>query len=326
MLDFGTAVEREDEPHKQSKRGRLGCNREESAHLGGGAFEGVGAPEMERHQREFERQTDEDHHDRDDRRQHGGAGHREPFAADQIGQAGSQFRQVGRSHQPGQQADAIQHHAGRSGTEDDILERRFARLLASLEEGDHRVAGDAHHLDAEEEHQQVIGAGGHHHAQGGTKQQCIEVGAILVVGDSAEDRQGDHQDEEQQQAESEEERERVMHQQPGEVRAGCADAGRRQAEVLVQRSKQTAIDRSGLDVHELGERRRKRHETADQGNPAGGKPAVEADQPRQQQGDNRHADDQLGREDLQRSRQIFREQRIEDFGDAHECYSSPSAM
>ena len=177
------------------------------------------------------------------------------------------------------QAGAVEHHPGGPGTVDHVLQRRFAAETFSLQEADHHVAGHTGHFDGQEQHQQVVGRGHQHHADRGTDQQRVEIGAVLVVGNPAENRQCDHQHQEDQQEQSEKDRQSVVDQQAAEQLGVLADLVRVRA--------------IGVDVAERDAEgdQRSRH-----GDPVTGHLAVDAQQATQQQGDHRAAQHQFRQE------------------------------
>jgi hypothetical protein len=278
-------------------------------------FKRIGAPEVERDQRQLEGNSDERHRDPQQGDDDRWVGEREGLAFHDQSEPLGEQREVGRAQEAAEKAEAVEHDAGGSGSVDDVLEGGLARLPAALEEADHRVAGDADHFDREEGHQQVIGAGGHEHADARSDHQGVEVGAVFLIGDAGEDGQRHRENEEEHEAEAEEDREGVVHHEAGEIGPGGSDAGLGQLKHGIQEL-QSADAATGPQVSELREDGEEGGECAEQGDPAGRNRPIEVEQSRQQQEDDRDRQDQLRHEDLQRPPEVALEL-IEELGDGH---------
>ena len=73
-----------------------------------------------------------------------------------VHQTDGDIGQVGGAEASGQQADAVEHDAGRAAAVDDVLQGRLAGLPAALQIAGQGVAGQAGHLDADVDHQQMV--------------------------------------------------------------------------------------------------------------------------------------------------------------------------
>ena len=71
--------------------------------------------------------------------------------SNQLRQLRGHRRQMARTQHAGQQADAIEHHAGSAGAVDGVFQRRLAALAPPLEHAGQRVRRHAGHLDAQED-------------------------------------------------------------------------------------------------------------------------------------------------------------------------------
>ena len=172
------------EANQQREGGSLRCHGQETGHFGRRAFKGVRTPEMERDQRQLERQTGQHHHDP----QHNGAYHRvrqTRSRPDHQIQPRRQLGQFGRSKHAGQQADPVQHHASRSAAVDNVLERRLAAETPALQKTDQDVAGHTRHLDAQEQDQKVVRTDHQRHPHHRSQQQRVEIGAVIRIGNTA---------------------------------------------------------------------------------------------------------------------------------------------
>ena len=126
----------------------------------------------------------------------------------------TEFGELGRSRQTREQADPEQHHPRRSRTVDDKLERCFTALPPPLQKAGQRITRHAGHLDPNEHHQQMVRTRHQHHADHGTREEGIEIGSVLIVGDARQYRQRDHEHQEKQQQPADEDGERIVDCQP----------------------------------------------------------------------------------------------------------------
>ena len=186
---------------QQRQRRRLRGDRQKRVHLGAGPFEHVGAPEMERHGRELERQPD--HHHQPAEHQHHLAVADRAVLAEACGQLVGHRRQVARAEHAGQQADAVEHDAGRARAVDRVFQRRLAALAPPFEHAGQRIGRHARHFDAQEDRQQVIGRGHDAHAERRPEHERVEVRGVFAIGNAREPREHDeqHREEHQQAAE-----------------------------------------------------------------------------------------------------------------------------
>ena len=132
------------------------------------------------------------------------------------GELGGDRRQVGRAQQAGEQADAVEHDAGGAGAVDGVLERRFARAAAALDDAGHHVRRHARHFDGEKHGHQVVGRGHQAHAERRAEEQRVKILAVLVVGQAGHPHEDDEPERERQQEHAEEHGHRVVDQHAGE--------------------------------------------------------------------------------------------------------------
>ena len=117
-----------------------------------------------------------------------------------------------RIDQAGDQTDAIQHDPRRAGSEDRVLQRRFARQPFALEHAGQNVRRDAGHLHGHEDHQQVIGSHHQAEAQSGSQRQHVHIRPIFPRGHTGQFGEYDEQDEKTQQHSAHEGGKTVIHE------------------------------------------------------------------------------------------------------------------
>ena len=173
--------------------GRFRGDGEECIDFGGGAFEDVWAPKVERHGRELKGEPDHDHERGEDE-------HHERAAAfaggDECGnihgrEASGDRRQVGRARKAGEQADAVEHDTGGTRPINGVLQRSFARAAATLEDAGHYVGRHARHFDGEEYGHQMIGRRHEAHAERCTEEQRVKILPVLAVGEAGQANEDD---------------------------------------------------------------------------------------------------------------------------------------
>ena len=193
----------------EQRQGRpLGGDREKRADFGRGAFEHIGAPEVEWHRGELEADADQDeeHAEDDDRLAQIVAG------ADVVNQIG----EIPGAVVAGDQADAVEHDPRCAAAVDHVLEGGFARLPSAFQEAGQGIAGQAGHLDADEDHQQMIRRRHDRHAEHRAEQEDVEIGRVFLVGNAGQHRQEDDERGEGVEEHLDEDREVVEHQHAAE--------------------------------------------------------------------------------------------------------------
>ena len=125
---------------------------------------------MEGHGRKLE--GDGDDHHRGTREQDRLAAGAEP---------GSQLGEPQRAGLGEQQRHAEQHEGRCGGRKNEVLDAPFERAAVLHRVGHHRVEGDRHELEADEEACEMAAHGHHHRAERGHQQQQIELFAIALV-------------------------------------------------------------------------------------------------------------------------------------------------
>ena len=292
------------EPNQQRERGRLGPDGQKARDFGRGTLERIRAPEVKRHQRQLEREADHDHQQGEQDDSAFRMLRSESCREDRV-QAIAQLGELGRPRQSGQQADSKQHDSRRSGTIHDELECGLAALPTPLQEAGQGIAGNAGHLNAEEQHEQMVGTRHQHHPDDRAGKQRVEIGGVLLVGNAAEDGQRDHEHQKEQQQAAQEDREHVVNGQSGEQlrrpahewQAERIQQSEERPRVLGQMIKPRDIDRIELQQHH-----NEGGHAAEQCDPVCRHDFVEARQSSQQQQHDRAGQNQLGQEQHQRTR------------------------
>ena len=94
----------------------------------------------------------------------------------------SDLADVRRSRDAVDQRHAVKQHARRKRAEQEVLHRRFVRLLLALRESNQHVERQRHQLETDVKRDQIVAAGDEHHADGGEENECV-VFAVLFAFD-----------------------------------------------------------------------------------------------------------------------------------------------
>ena len=167
-------------PNQQRQGRRFGGHRQERVHFGAGPLEDIGTPEMEGHGGELEGDAHQDHQSA--QRQHHVRAVLQVPCLKQRGKPDGHGRQMHRAQHAGQQADAVEHDAGRARAVHGIFERRLAALTAALEDAGQGIGRHAGHFHAQEDHQQVIGRSHQAHAERRAQHERVHVRRGVAVG------------------------------------------------------------------------------------------------------------------------------------------------
>ena len=203
------------EGHAEEERhgGGLAGHREKRPDFGCSTGEDVRAPEVERHGRELERQSDGHHQPADRQRQPGAPRHPHGIERRQFAGHG---RQVAGAEDTGQKAQAVEHDPRRPGPVDGVLEGRLRTRLAPFEESGEGVRGNTRHLHRHKHHEEMIGRRHQAHAERRPENEGVEIGPILAVRDPGNLREEDEEHEESGQQQTDVSGQRVEGEQATE--------------------------------------------------------------------------------------------------------------
>nr|GEU28382.1 hypothetical protein [Tanacetum cinerariifolium] len=158
------------------KGGDFRCAAQQQGHCRWRAFIDVRYPHVERHGAQFERQAGHQEHDAEDQdRRLDGAG----------SYGGGNLRDFQGAGGAVQHRHAVEQEARCQGAQDEVLHRRFGRLVVIATQCNQRVQAQRHQFHAQV-HGEEVRTGDHHHlAQRGKQRQDVELAAQVAAHHAA---------------------------------------------------------------------------------------------------------------------------------------------
>src|SRR6185369_13861945 len=91
----------------------------------------------------------------------------------------SDLAEVCRTCDAVKQRHAVEQHARRKRTEQEILHGGFVRFLLALRKSDEDVERQRHQLETDVKRDEIVATGNKHHADGGEENECVVFAVLL---------------------------------------------------------------------------------------------------------------------------------------------------